>query len=205
MNILIGTRNEYKKGEMIWFLGENPNIKIYSLDDLKINIKVDENERSLLNNAEKKAKKISKYTNYYVLASDGGNNIPGLKDKWDILRNQRIVGENKSDLTKAKTLLNLMKDLKGEDRKVSYHLALAMAKNGKVLWSKEEITDKGYISEKLINNKIPKYFWIGQLWYYTKYKKVYTKLNKKELEGVRKQGINLQKSLTDFIVNICGR
>lgn len=134
MDILIGTRNAYKKGEMIWFLGKNLKLNIHSLDELSINVKVEENESSLIKNAKKKAKEFSKLTDYYVLASDGGINIPGLGNKWDILKNQRTVGENNSDLVKAKFLLNLMKDLKGEERKVIYHLALALAKNGKVIW-----------------------------------------------------------------------
>lgn len=199
MDILIGTRNEYKKGEMIWFLGDNPKIKIHSLDELNINIKVDENKGSLIKNAEKKAKEISKYNDYYVLASDGGVDIQGLGSKWDILKNQRTVGEDNSDLVKAKNLLSLMKDLKEEKRKVSYHLALALAKNRKIIWSKEGITDKGYITEDLIDENIPKGFWMGHIWYYPKHKKVFNKLNKKELEDVRKQGIKLQKSLQNIL------
>lgn len=199
MDILIGTRNEFKKREMIWFLGSNSKIKVHFLDELNLNIKVDENESSLIKNAEKKAKEISKHTGYYVLASDGGNDIPGLKEKWDILRNQRIVGENNSDLVKANKLLFLMKDLKGKNRKVSNRLALALATNGKIIWSKERIIDKGYIAKKLVDEKIPEYFWIGHLWYYPKFKKVYTKLNNEELEITRKQGIKLKNSLKKII------
>ncbi|MBU0998220.1 hypothetical protein KJ570_01655 [Patescibacteria group bacterium] len=195
MDILIGTRNAYKKGEMIWFLGKNLKLNIHSLDELSINVKVEENESSLIKNAKKKAKEFSKLTDYYVLASDGGINIPGLGNKWDILKNQRTVGENNSDLVKAKFLLNLMKDLKGEERKVIYHLALALAKNGKVIWSKEEITDKGFIAKDLIDNNIPKYRWMGHIWYYPKHKKVFNQLNKNELADVRKEGKKLQISL----------
>jgi len=56
------------------------------------------------------------FADWYVLASDGGVDIPGLGKKWDILRNQRIVGENNTDLKKAEKLLDLMKDLKGEKK-----------------------------------------------------------------------------------------
>jgi len=195
MDILIGTRNAYKKGEMIWFLGDNPKIKIHFLDELNLNIKVEEDKESLIKNAEKKAKEISKYTNYYVLASDGGNDIPGLGKRWNLLKNQRTVGENNSDLVKANNLLSLMKDLKGEERKVSYHLALALAKNGRLIWSKGDVTDKGYITEQLIDENIPKYFWMGQIWYYPEFKKISTRLNKKEQGEVRKQGKWLRESL----------
>lgn len=200
MDILIGTKNAYKKEEMIWFLGGSPKIKIHSLDELKINIKVEENESSLIKNAEKKAKEISKLTNHYVLASDGGVDISGLGNKWNILKNQRTVGENNTDLVKAKILLNLMKGLKDKDREVTYRLALALAKNGKIIWSKEEITDRGFITQDLIDEDIPQYRWMGHIWYYPKHKKVFNKLSKKELEDIRKQGKKLQMSLRKIIL-----
>lgn len=195
MDILIGTRNEYKKNEMIWFLGNNSNIKIHFLDELDINLKVAEDHKSLIRNAEKKAKELSLLTDYYVLTSDGGVDIPGLGKKWNILKNQRTVGENNTDLVKAKILLDLMKDVRKEERKVTYNLALALAKKGKVIWSKEEVTDRGYIAENLFSKKIPKYLWMGQIWYYPKHKKVFNQLNKNELDDVRKVGIELRKSL----------
>lgn len=195
MDILIGTRNAYKKGEMIWFLGDNPKIKIHFLDELNLNINIEEDGESLIKNAEKKAKEISKYTDFYVLTSDGGVDIPGLGERWNLLKNQRTVGENNSDLVKANNLLSLMKDLKGEERKVSYHLALALAKNGRLIWSKGDVTDKGYITEQLIDENIPKYFWMGQIWYYPEFKKISTRLNKKEQGEVRKQGKWLRESL----------
>jgi len=195
MDILIGTRNAYKKEEMIWFLGENPKFNIHSLDELNINIKVEENKSSLIKNAEKKAKELSKLTDYYVLASDGGVDIPGLGNKWNFLKSQRTVGENNTDLIKVQYLLSLMKDLKGAQREVTNYLALALAKNGKVIWSNEEITDRGYITKDLINENIPKYRWIGHIWYYQKHKKVFNELNKNELADVRKQGRKLQISL----------
>jgi len=202
MDILIGTRNEYKKTEMIWFLGINSKIKVHFLDELNLNIKVDENEGSLIKNAEKKAREISKLTDYYVLASDGGVDIPGLGNKWDILKNQRTVGESNTDLVKAKTLLNLMKELKDKKREATYYLALALAKNGKVIWSKEETTDKGFIAKDLIDKDIPEYRWMGHIWYYPKHKKVFNKLNIKQLEDIRKQGKKLQESLQQILENV---
>ncbi|MFH1970778.1 MAG: hypothetical protein ABIJ05_00115, partial [Patescibacteria group bacterium] len=71
----------------------------------------------------------------------------------------------------------------------------ALATKGKVIWSKEEITDKGYIAENLFNEDIPKYLWMGHVWYYPKHKKVFNQLDKKELEDIRKEGKELQESL----------
>ena len=195
MDILIGTRNQYKVTEMASFLGNLPGVNIHFWEELDLKIKVEENQPTLLRNAEKKAIEISKLTNWYVLASDGGVDIPGLGKKWDILRNQRIVGEDKTDVEKAERLLSLMNGLKGEERKVEYRLALALAKNGNLLWSTEQISDKGYIAEQLFNRVIPKYRWMGHLWYYPQYQKVFNKLSEEEKETVRKQAAELKENL----------
>lgn len=172
-----------------------PGIKIHFWEELNLKIKVEENQPTLKKNAEKKAIEISKLTEWYILASDGGVNIPGLGKKWGILKNQRTVGEDKTDLEKAEKLLALMKKLRGEKRKACYRLALALAKNGKLIWSTEQITDKGLIAEKLFDRKIPPYRWMGHLWYYPQHKKVFNKLNEKEKNEVRKQGIRIRRSL----------
>lgn len=202
MEILIGTKNQYKATEMVSFLGNLSNVNIHLLEDLDLETNIEEDQPTLLKNAEKKAIEISKLTDWYVLASDGGVGIPGLGNKWDILRNQRTVGENKSDLEKAQKLLNLMMGLKGNKRKASYNLALALAKKGKLIWSSEQISDIGFIAEKLIDKKIPPSRWMGHIWYYPQHKKVFNKLNEEEKEEVRKQAAELKKGLKKVIKEI---
>jgi len=202
MDILIGTKNQYKATEMVSFLENLPGVNIHFWEELGLEIKIEEDQPTLKKNAEKKAIEISKLTDWYVLASDGGVDIPGLGKKWDILRNQRIVGEDKTDVEKAEKLLSLMKNLKGEKRKVSYRLALALAKKGKLIWSTEQITERGFISEKLFDREIPPYRWMGHLWYYPQHKKVFNQLGEKEKEGVRKQGAGIKRSLRKVIKGI---
>ncbi len=180
---------------MVSLLEKPPNIKIKFLDGLNLNIKIEEDQKTLKKNAEKKAIEISKLTNYYVIASDGGVDIPGLDKKWNILKNQRIVGENRTDLGKADKLLDLMKGLKGEKRKAIYYLSLALAKNGVLIWSTEQVYDKGYIVKELPDRRIPQYLWMSHLWYYPQYKKVFNKLIEREKEKVRKQGEGIKRSL----------
>jgi len=199
MDILIGTRNQYKLTEMVNFLKGLDEIKIHYLDEIKDQIKVEEDQDSLEDNANKKAIEISKYTDYFVLTSDGGVDIPGLGDKWDILRNQRIVGENNSDQEKVKNLINLMSELKNEDRKCTYYLALSLAKNGKLIWNFKDIYDTGYIIEKPDNSKIPQYRWMGHIWYYPRYQRVFNQLNETEINEVRQQGNNIKENLHQCI------
>jgi XTP/dITP diphosphohydrolase len=202
MDILIGTKNPYKSAEMTSFLEGLKNIKIHYLDELKENIKVEEDQNSLKGNANKKAIEISKYTDYFVLASDGGVNIPGLGEKWDILKNQRTVGEDKTDQEKVNVLINLMKGLKGEGRKCTYQLALGLAKNGKSIWSFEDIYDNGYIIEKPSEIEIPIGRWMGFVWLYPQYQKVFTELNENQIKEVRKQGNKIKENLQKCINNL---
>ncbi len=202
MDILIGTKNQYKVTEILSLLGNLPEVDIHSWEELGLEIKIEEDRSTLKKNAEKKAVEISKLTDWYVLASDGGVDIPGLGKKWDILRNQRIVGEDKTDVEKAEKLFYLMKGLKGEGRKASYRLALALAQKGKLIWSIEQISDNGFISEKLCDKEIPSYRWMGHLWYYPQYNDVFNKLNEENKEGVRKQGTEIKKELRKAIKEI---
>jgi len=202
MDILIGTKNQYKATEMASFLSNLPGLNIHFWEELGLEIKVEENQSTLLKNAEKKATEISKLTDWYVLASDGGVDIPGLEKKWDILRNQRIVGEDKTDIEKAEKLLSLMRGLKREKRKAIYQLALALAKNGNLIWSIEQISDRGYITEQLPDRTIPEYRWMGHLWYYPQFQKVFNKLSREEKEKVRKQAIGLKENLRTVIEEI---
>lgn len=183
-------------------MGKSPGVKIHFWDKLGLEIKVEEDQTTLRKNAEKKAIEISKLTDWYVLASDGGVDIPGLGKKWDIIRNQRTVGEDKTDLEKAEKLLSLMKGLKREKRQASYRLALALAKKGMLIWSTEQITDRGFITEEFVDKEIPPYRWMGHLWYYPQHKKVFNKLSKREKEEVRTQGAKIKRDLRKVIEKV---
>lgn len=187
---------------MTSFLEKFPGVNVHFLDKTNLNVKIEEDQKTLKRNAEKKAVELSKLTDWYVLTSDGGVDIPGLDNKWDILKNQRTVGEEKTDPEKADKLLDMMKDLKGEKRKATYHLAVALAIKGVLLWSTEQISDSGYIVEKLPDRDIPPYRWMSHVWYYPRFKKVFNKLSEKEKEEVRKQGEGIKKSLRKKIKEI---
>ncbi len=199
MDILIGTKNQYKIEEMISFLEGLDDVKIHNLDEIPEKIIIEEDQNSLEKNAIKKAIEISKHTNWYVFTSDGGVDIPGLGCKWDILKNQRIVGENKTDKEKVEALILLMNGLSGEDRKCTYHLALAIAKDGHILWSNEDITDRGYIVEKPEDVEIPLYKWMNHVWYYPKFNKTANQVNSIERKEIRKIAENSKRNLHFFL------
>jgi len=199
MDILIGTKNPYKSGEMEYLLTGIPNVNIHFLQDTDINLNIEEDGKSLTENAEKKAIEISKHTDMYVLASDGGVDIPGLGDKWDMLRNQRTVGENNTDLEKVKKLLSLMDGLKGEERKVICYLSVALAYKGNLIWSTEGMNDNGYIIDELTSEDVPLGRWMGHVWYYPQFKEVNTKITEEEKIEVRSQEEGIKMKLRKVI------
>jgi inosine/xanthosine triphosphate pyrophosphatase family protein len=205
MDILIGTKNAYKAGEMKYFLADIPGVVIHEWDELDLNIKVEENQSSLVGNAEKKARKISALTDYYVLTSDSGNDIPGLGDRWDILRNQRIVGENSTDREKVQKIMSLMDGLKGEERLAEEHFALALGYKGEVIWSAEDTVDTGYIVEMASEDEIPPYKWMGHVWYYPDLGKTYNNMTDSEVENKRKRSSKLRSLLKEKIEGILQR
>jgi len=202
MDILIGTKNPYKTAEMEHFLEGLEGIEIHLLAEIGKAIDVEEDQDTLKANAEKKAVEISQHTDWYVLASDGGVDIPSLGKKWDILKNQRTVGENKSDREKVEVLIGLMDGLKEEDRKCAYHLALAIARRGQLLWSFQDISDVGYIVEKPEDLEIPPGRWMGHIWYYPQHKKTFNQMNETERGEIRKQGAKIKAALHRYLKSV---
>jgi len=199
MNILVGTKNPYKSSEMEYLLTGIPNVNIHFLKDTDINLNIEEDGKSLTENAEKKAIEISKHTDMYVLASDGGTDIPGLGERWDMLKNQRTVGENNTDLEKVKKLLSLMNGLKGEERRVICYLSVALAYKGNLIWSTEEMNDNGYIIDELTSQDIPLGRWMGHVWYYPQFKEVNTKITDEQRLEVRNQEEGIKRKLRETI------
>lgn len=199
MDILIGTKNPYKSGEMEYLLTGIPNVNIHFLKDTDINLNIEEDGNTLTENAEKKAIEISKHTDMYVLASDGGTDIPGLGDRWDMLKNQRTVGENNNDLEKVKKLLSLMDGLKGEARKVICYLSVALAYKGNMVWSTVEMNDNGYIIDELTSEDVPLGRWMGHVWYYPQFKEVNTKISDDERMEIRNQEEGIKMKLRKVI------
>lgn len=202
MDLLIGTKNHFKIEEMMWYLKGIPGTVIHQMEEINQLIQVEENGKSLLENAQKKAREISKHTNWYVFASDAGVDIPGLGNKWDILRNQRIIGEEKNDSEKVAALIQLMKDLKGEERKCEWHIALALAKSGEVFWSTEKVCGSGYILENSPDGYIPPSTWVGHVWYYPDLGKTHNQLteeekNRKDLQLPMKE--DLQRTIRKIL------
>jgi len=167
------------------------NCKFSTPHDIKECPKFEETGKTIQENAEIKAINWSRYTPDIVLAEDCGVNISALKD-WKSVLSKRNLGENVTDNEKRKKLLEIMKDLKGEDRRVIWTTAIALAKNGKLLGSISiDNPNLGYIVEK-INPKARVVE--GELFscieFKPKFGKVYSDLSEEEIEQNEKDMFN---------------
>lgn len=186
MDLLLATNNQFKQKEMLWHLDDLEGINLHYMSEIDP-IEVVEDGKTLLENAEKKAREISEKTDWYVLTSDAGVDIPGLKEKWDMIRPKRIVGEHKNDLEKLKTLLEMMEGLTGSERACKFHLALAVGHKGQVLWSKEVEAEDGVIVETFDDRPINLNTWMARAWWYPEVGKTDEDLTPEQRAAVRQR------------------
>jgi inosine/xanthosine triphosphate pyrophosphatase family protein len=68
-----------------------------------------------------------------VVATDGGLLIPALGDRWQPTQTRRFAGEARSDDERAEALLVLAAGLDGDERRIVWEEALAVARGGVLL------------------------------------------------------------------------
>lgn len=102
----------------------------------------------------------------FVIASDGGLSIPALGDAWTATRTRRFAGEAATDLERATRLLDITAHLLGEDRRIAWREALAIARNGRVEagWIVSGV--QGLLAEEVDPAHVVagNGFWISALW-----------------------------------------
>lgn len=187
MELLIGTNNKFKQKEMLWHLEGLEDVNFHFLSELEEKIDVEEDGKTLLQNAEKKAREISQHADWYVLTSDAGVDIPGLKEKWEMTKPQRIVGHDRHDLEKLETLIGMMKGLKGDERFCQFHFALALAHNGEIIWSEEVPGESGVIVEDYPKGPIAEHTWMARAWFYPELGRTDEELSPEERAEIRQQ------------------
>ena len=140
--ILIATKNSHKQKKLSGIVSEfyTPDIK-KNLQDIK------EVGNSFLEIAENKAKKYSKIYKCLAISTDSGAVIPALGDKWDPIKTKRFASTDKE---RIKKLLKMMKGKK--NRVIEWYEALAVANNGKLIFSTQAKAMDGEI-DKIFNPK----------------------------------------------------
>jgi len=183
--VLIATGNKHKKEKLTWIVKDYFD-QIDYIEDLGLDINIDENRKTFIDNASLKAETYSKQYDGYVVASDGGVLIPSLGDQWDPLRTKRFAGESAHDFERVKLLLEMMKEKKGQERTMTWNESIAIAKNGKTLFSKQVQGISGLLQETFDPSKYKQGVWVCSVWFFPQFQKNFFDLTddeKKEIEG----------------------
>lgn len=178
--IILATNNPHKKKMLTWVVEDSFDNVI----EQDASVEIDETEDSFEGNAQLKAIALSKMHHSYAVATDGGILIPSLGQHWNGLLTRRFLGkDNVTDWDRIEGLLALMKDKKGEERDMFWHEAIALAYDGKLLFSKEVEGDHSRVQGTYNKNQYQPGIWLCTLTYYPQFdNKNFFELTDKERE-----------------------
>ncbi|TSC65068.1 MAG: dITP/XTP pyrophosphatase [Candidatus Berkelbacteria bacterium Gr01-1014_85] len=159
---------------------------------------VEENGKTFEENAIIKALSFSQHYDGYVIATDGGASIPALGESWDGLRTKRFAGEEATDQERIEKLLTLMKDKKDNERAMLWREAIAVARNGQVLFSEEVEGAKGEVQASFDPTKYKPGIWVCSIWYFPELNKNFFDMTEKEQEYVEISWHRLFKSTRNY-------
>lgn len=141
--IIFATTNEGKMNEIRMIMSDL-NVELLSLKDLNIQTRIEENGTTFEENAIIKAKAIAQITGEMVMADDSGLEVDYM-DKAPGVYSARYLGEDTPYSIKNQTILDNLKNAKGEERSARFVCAIATAfPDGKVITSIATI--EGFIS-----------------------------------------------------------
>lgn len=140
--MIFATTNEGKMKEIRMIMADL-GLEIFSLKDLGIKVDIEENGKTFEENAIIKAKAICEMTGEMVLADDSGLEVDYM-DKAPGVYSARYLGEDTPYSVKNRTIIDNLKDAKGEERSARFVCAIAAAfPDGKVITTRATV--EGYI------------------------------------------------------------
>jgi inosine/xanthosine triphosphate pyrophosphatase family protein len=159
--ILLATTNPDKLERLGWLLDGLPYTLVTPTDLVPVvHPEAPEEEGDFAANAAQKATVWSKAAGgMLTLASDGGMSIPALGDRWNALRTRRQAGPAATDDDRIHHLLDLMHGLRGDERRVVWHEAIALARAGEVLGVWAEEGDGGLVTDDPPDSTAEHGFW----------------------------------------------
>ena len=180
-DIIFATKNKGKIKEIKNILGDKFNVK--SIEEVGIFDDILEDGNTFEENAIKKATEITKKTGEIVLADDSGLEIDFL-NKAPGVYSSRYMGENTPYEIKNKKILELLKDVKKDDRTARFVSVIAMA-----MPNEEPIITKG-ILEGTIAYEISgeNGFGYDPIFYISHLKKTSAELSLKEKNEISHRG-----------------
>lgn len=186
--ILIGTTNLHKQKKLKKITHGIFNPVILHLPNIR------ETGQGFQSIAEHKAKKYSQWFHGWAIATDSGTRIPALKN-WDPLKTQRFVKGN--DFQRMDKLIKMMKYKK--NRTVYWDEALAVAYNGKIIFSTLASAMPAQLQKTYDKKKYEKGHWLDSLCAFPQFnKKNYFDLTPKQKTKVENSWKKLEKEFIKY-------
>ena len=180
---LTGHHQPAKTERLRWLIAELPLTPLLQRDYPTL-LAVEEHGTSFVENAALKAVAAAQVFGGLAIASDGGVVIPALGETWDALRTGRAAGPTASDEERARHLLTLMDGHAGEERRVQWHEAVALADGGGMVQTWEAAGTEGYLTEEYDPANAVPGFWVYSLWRFPALGKRYVDLTPEELAAL---------------------
>ncbi|MBI4496476.1 MAG: hypothetical protein HY689_01050 [Chloroflexi bacterium] len=177
--ILLATTNPAKIERLRWALDGSGLVPL-TTHDVPPFAPVAETGASYEENAILKAVAASAACAGLAVATDGGITIPALGAAWNGLFTGRAAGPGATDTDRVRHLLSVMAGRRGEERRVSWTEALALADRGQVLASWSATGNEGYLAESFTPDQVVPGFWVATLWYYPQLGRRYCELTEAE-------------------------
>ncbi len=124
MEIVVASHNPGKVAELKKLLEDLP-VKIYSLDDFEVIPEVVEDGETFQANALKKARAVFAATGKITLADDSGLEVDALQGAPGV-RSARFGGEGLTDHERNLKLLEMLEEVKDEERGATFQCCLAI-------------------------------------------------------------------------------
>jgi len=177
--ILIATGNPHKQEKLRWIV-EGHFSEIVLPHEIKHNIDVEENGQTFLENAEIKALAASQHFDGYTIATDAGILIPSLGTEWNGLHTKRFAGTDATDEERMKLLLSMLDGKSEVERKMVWNEAIAIAKEGQIVFSKQVTGVEGIAQTSYDMNKYKPGIWVCSLWHFPQWGKNFFDLSSDE-------------------------
>lgn len=178
--ILLGTTNQAKQERLGWCLSSFRDLELVSPREVSLALEVEETGRDFQENATIKALAYSSAFGGLAIASDGGASIPALGEDWDGLLTHRFAGKEAGDTDRLDAIIQMMEKFSGEDRKVFWNEAVALADNGKLVFSLLETGERGFLQKGYDRSNVMSGFWLANIWLCPRFDKTYACLTPEE-------------------------
>lgn len=196
--ILCATNNPAKLKRLRWLV-EGSRFQVLTPDDLGLHLAIDELGDSHQAIAELKATTWAEAAAVPALANDGGATIPALGARWDSLLTKEVAGPRATDEDRIAALLRLMAPYHGDERRIFWTDAVAIAHQGRVLWSTEVSGEEGRIVERWDARHLEPGFWVRALWYYPDLGKTHAQLTPSEQQEREQTWQALRREVGAFL------